>query len=219
LWGKFGQRLNFTNTEFVTETSRFYELLLDDRLTDMNILYISEEMVQVNYRYKDVFVEDNYNTNIFVAIFTTANARLRLYKKLEELDTAVIYCDTDSIVYEDMGTNTIHTGDLLGEWTDELGADTHIKLWVSAGPKSYYYITSKDEEITKVKGFTLHYKNLQKINGQALLQLVEGEIENIRVTNNEIVRDKVTKNLINKTNTKTLTFNFDKRKLCANYDT
>lgn len=29
-------------------------------------------------------------------------------------------CDTDSVVYFDDGENTVKTGDMLGEWTDEL---------------------------------------------------------------------------------------------------
>ncbi len=73
---------------------------------------------------------NNYNTNIFVAIFTTANAHLRLYEILQKLGEAVVYCDTDSIVYIDNGRNTVKTGDLLDEWTDELGENVHMEKWL-----------------------------------------------------------------------------------------
>lgn len=120
LWGKFGQRQNMSQTEYVTDVRRFYEILLDDRLTDINVNYLTEETVQMNYKFKDYYVENNTSTNIYIALFTTANARLRLYEKLNELGEAVIMCDTDSVVYFDDGENTVKTGDMLGEWTDEL---------------------------------------------------------------------------------------------------
>ena len=99
LWGKFGQRQNMSQTEYVSDVRRFYKVLLDDRLTDINVNYLTDEMAQMSYKFKDYYVENNINTNIYIAIFTTANTRLRLYEKLDELGEAVIYCDTDSIVY------------------------------------------------------------------------------------------------------------------------
>ena len=81
------------------------------------------------------YVENDHNTNIYIAAFTTSSARLRLYKMLYK----VIYYDTDSIVYIDDGTKKVKTGCLLGDWTDELNGQ-YIKQWVSTGPKSYAYI-------------------------------------------------------------------------------
>jgi hypothetical protein len=37
LWGKFGQRQNMRETEYVTDVKRFYEILLDDRLDNIHI--------------------------------------------------------------------------------------------------------------------------------------------------------------------------------------
>ena len=218
LYGKFGQRNNMAQNEFVTDVCRFYELLLDKRLEDVNLIFISDEMVQVTYKYKDYYVKNDYNTNIFIAAFTTANARLRLYEKLGELGKAVIYCDTDSIVYYDNGINTIPNGDLLGEWTDELGGGYIVK-WLATGPKSYYYKTSDGKDTTKCKGFTLHHKNAEKINAESMEKLIDQEIVRVQVTNNQITRNKKTKQLINKEETKTLSFNFDKRIIIDSYDT
>ena len=36
LWRKFGQRSNMSQTKYVTEVSEFYELLLDDKLDNLN---------------------------------------------------------------------------------------------------------------------------------------------------------------------------------------
>ncbi|XP_065222349.1 uncharacterized protein LOC135846916 [Planococcus citri] len=178
LWGKFGQRDNLGVTEFITDPCKFYDILLNDRLTNIQVNILSDDMIQVNYKYKDVFVEDNFNTNIYVAAFTTANARLRLYDLLHKLDQAVLYCDTDSIVYVDNGRNTVPTGDLLGQWTDELKG-AYITKFLSTGPKSYHYITSKGKQVIKVKGFTLHHKNAKLISGESMEKLLFGEIKEI----------------------------------------
>jgi hypothetical protein len=46
---------------------------------------------------------------------------------LDKLGQSVAYYDTDSIVYIDNGENSVKTGCMLGEWTDELGKDNYIK--------------------------------------------------------------------------------------------
>lgn len=46
-----------------------------------------------------MFIENNTNSNIHIAAFTTAHSRLRLYEKLDELGQNVVYYDTDSVVY------------------------------------------------------------------------------------------------------------------------
>jgi hypothetical protein len=94
LWGKFGQRQNLGATEYVTDVKRFYEILLDEKLDNIND--INENMLQIDYKLKDCYIENDFNTNIFIAAFTTANARLRLYEMLDKLGKSVAYYDTDS---------------------------------------------------------------------------------------------------------------------------
>ncbi len=105
---------------------------------------------------------------------------------------------------------TPKTGDLLGEWTDELSENVHIERWLATGPKSYHYHTNTGEEVTKVKGFTLNYRNCQIINGKYMEQLIDGEIDEIKVTDKKIKRKNQSKNLITKEEPKRLDFNFDK---------
>jgi len=71
----------------------------------------------------------------------------------------------------------------------------------------------------KVKGFTLHYLNSQKITAQAMEDLIDGKIDEIATTDFKIVRDNNTKDLITKDGTKTFAFNFDKRIITRDYDT
>ena len=76
-------------------------------------------MVQMTYNFKDQFVDNSKNTNIYIACLTS-RARLMLYNKLDHLQERVVYFDTDSIVFIDDGTKNVKTGDMLGDMTDEL---------------------------------------------------------------------------------------------------
>jgi len=221
LWGKFGQRTNKTQTEFVSDACRLYEILLDDRLDDIHVLFLTEEMLQVNYKFADSVVANKNNVNIFIAVYTTANARLRLYDKLGDLSENMVYCDTDSVIYtEPVDQKLVEDGELLGEWTDELGQDDHIVKWCSTGPKSYAYRTAKGKRVLKVKGWCLHHSNAEKITADAMEQLIDREITGVTTVDTEIVRDKRTKQLLTKTNCcKTFSFSFDKRVIVDNYDT
>jgi hypothetical protein len=51
LWGKFGQRQNMGATEYATDIKRFYEILLDDRLDNIHINELNENMLQMDYKY------------------------------------------------------------------------------------------------------------------------------------------------------------------------
>lgn len=62
-------------------------------------------------------------TNIFLAAFTTAWARIKLYSEMQKLGDAVLYHDTDSIIYATNGLNDPPLGNFLGEFTDELDGD------------------------------------------------------------------------------------------------
>ena len=153
-----------TQTEYVSDVKRWYQISLDDRREISNTIFINENMVQVADKYKDQYVQDSFPTSVYIAAFTTSNARLRLYDMLDILGKAVAYYDMDRIFYIDNGENTIKTGCMLGEWTDELGKNNYIKEWFSTGPKSYGYLTNKEKEVTKIKGFILNYKNAKILN-------------------------------------------------------
>ena len=103
LWGRFGMKTNMTQTKYVTEVSEFYEILLNDKLDNTNFQLINDDMVQMTYNFKDQFVDNSKNTNIYIACFTTSHARLMLYNKLDYLKEKVLYFDTDSVAFVDDG--------------------------------------------------------------------------------------------------------------------
>ena len=127
-----------SQTKYIMDVSEFYGILLDDKLDNKNFQFINDDMVQMTYKFKDQFVDNSNNTNIYIACFTTSHARLMLYEKLDYLNDKVLYFDTDSIIYIDDGTKIGETGDMLGEMTDEL-LGKGITNFVSTGPKSYSF--------------------------------------------------------------------------------
>ena len=76
LWGRFGMRTNKAQTKYVTEVSEFYEILLDDKLDNIGFQFINDDMVQMTYNFKDQFVDNSKNTNVYITCFTTSHARL-----------------------------------------------------------------------------------------------------------------------------------------------
>ena len=56
IWGKFGQRSN------MAKASEFYEVLLDDKLDNLNIQFLNDVMVQMTYNFKDQFVDNSKYT-------------------------------------------------------------------------------------------------------------------------------------------------------------
>ena len=67
LWSKFGQRINRTQTEYVTEPKDFYKILLNEPHEDFNVQFLTKDMAQRSFSLKDPFVDNYNNTNIFVA--------------------------------------------------------------------------------------------------------------------------------------------------------
>tara|TARA_R100000951_G_scaffold115995_1_gene126051 strand:- start:3166 stop:6990 length:3825 start_codon:yes stop_codon:yes gene_type:complete len=178
LWGKFGQRTNLTKNEIVKTKEELYKIIFNETYEDINWIDISDDKLQVSYKVKDKFVENDYNTSIAVASFTTASARCRLYTALEKLQRQVLYFDTDSVVYKwKEGEEDLEIGDLLGDWTDELEGKKMIGTFVSGGPKNYSYETDDGKYHTKVKGFSLNYEVSQKINHLSMIKLVKGVLE------------------------------------------
>jgi hypothetical protein len=62
------------------------------------ILFVSC-VLSFRLSYKEEFVEESGRTNVVIAAYTRAQARLKLYSYLEQLGPRVLYADTDSVVY------------------------------------------------------------------------------------------------------------------------
>src|SRR5208337_1428507 len=125
LWGKFGQNPKMTKKVYIDNAPEFYKLILNSEIENINLSFLkNDDLLYVTYDEKDQFVKQNFNTSVYIACFTTAHARLRLYEMLDRIDRNVCYYDTDPIAYIENESNKYifdnYIGDSLGEWTNEL---------------------------------------------------------------------------------------------------
>ena len=83
----------------------------------------TEEIAAILFETDKNFTRQDTDTNVFLAAFTTSWARIKLYKEMDKLGEAVLYHDTDSIIYASNGRNDPELGNYLGDFTDELDGD------------------------------------------------------------------------------------------------
>ncbi|KAM4028544.1 uncharacterized protein ACNLHF_023858 [Anomaloglossus baeobatrachus] len=173
LWGKFAQRSNLSCTSIISDAEAlFHHVFLP--YYDISMLhFIDDETTTIDWKYTEGHHTVNKNTNIFIACFTTAYARLELYSVLDKLQERCLYHDTDSVIFvQKDGEWSPPLGDYLGELTSEIPDDTYITEFVSAGPKTYGYKLNTGKTVLKVKGITLNVGNNQSINFNSLKDLV-----------------------------------------------
>ncbi|CAB3995510.1 Retrovirus-related Pol poly from transposon 412 [Paramuricea clavata] len=171
-WGKFAQRPNMTKVKIMSDPAEYFDLLSSDQINVTDANFINDELIEVHFENVDEFVEADGKTNVVIAAFTTAHARLKLYGVLEQLNRRVLYFDTDSVIYvskEDEWEPT--TGSYLGQLADELDGG-YITTFVSGGPKNYAYETNTDKTVCKVRGITLNYRTAQNVNFNLMCDMV-----------------------------------------------
>lgn len=59
----------------------------------------TENIAALQWNFRNEFVPDSKSTNIFIAVFTTSWARLKLYSQLEKIQGNLLYFDTDRYIY------------------------------------------------------------------------------------------------------------------------
>ena len=125
--GKFGEKPNKTETFTVTSPGELHRIIEEAGNNIHDIRICSDDIVEVDISKVEEEVIPVSKTNIFIAAFTTAWARLELYKYLELLNEQVLYFDTGSIIYLGReGLLQVETDPFLGQMKDET-ADVHIK--------------------------------------------------------------------------------------------
>ena len=214
-----------TKTEIVHQPKRFIELLYSDEFEVCDARMVNDDMVEVQYKSTEEFVEQNNKVNVVIASFTTAYARLKLYNLLDLLQERVLYYDTDSVIYVHKPDKPDPPlGNYLGDLTDELNGD-YITSFVSGGPKNYAYRTKKGKTETKIRGITLDYAATGKLNHhvvRALVHLHTNCDTDAKVTVDmpfKITRDKKEKNIVTKKMKKDYRIVYNKRVITENYAT
>ena len=163
------------STRLVTECDDFYRYLCGS-WEKVGINIITDEAATVSVEENTSYTEHN-RSNVYISAFITAYSRLKLFDEaLNPLQQSVLYFDTDSVIYvSPTGADLIpvDTTGQMGLWTSEIEEGDCFVEFVSCGPKTYALKSrSGNRDISKSKGFSLHYSNQQVFNFESLKEQV-----------------------------------------------
>jgi hypothetical protein len=169
LWGFFGMKPNKTQTTIVSSSRALFDIISKAGVVVVNLVPVNDKKMIVFTKMTEESYMPNKKTNVAIAAYTTAQARLHLYTYLEILNKKVTYFDTDSLIFcvKDDDPEKPKTGVFLGDLTDELetyGKGSYIQEFVSGGPKNYAFSVKTPGSDTlkysiKVKGMTINSSN------------------------------------------------------------
>lgn len=191
LWGKFAQRVAFTEVRYTKTPEEFHQLLADDTLECLDFKHVSEAMDMCVVRKRPEFAKPPPTNCLPIAIFVTSYARLHLYsymEKVQQIGAELLYCDTDSIQYVAKRDGArVEEGENLGQMKRE-HPDRLIVEGIYAGPKNYGFVhvdaqTGGDRRAElKIRSFPLSYSATQLLNFESVKQLalehfnIDGEL-------------------------------------------
>ena len=163
------------STRLVTECDEFYRYLCGS-WEKVRINIITDEAATVSVEENTPYTEHN-RSNVYISAFITGFSRLKLFEEaLDPLQHLVLYFDTDSVIYvSPTGTDLmpVDTTGQMGLWTPEIEEGDCFVEFVSCGPKTYALKSrSGKQDISKSKGFSLHYTNQQVFNFESLKEQV-----------------------------------------------
>lgn len=225
LQGKFAQRSNLSQHLYVTEVQEYVQLMTSEDLLIQDLKAVNEEgsMLLVQFVKKPEFADPSPNTNVVLASFVTAQARLKLYGYLDQLGERVTYCDTDSCLYTQTAEQTgLPLGDHLGDLTDETPGDPIIEA-VFSGPKNYALNHRSGASCCKIRGFTLNARTSRVINFGLMRELMLSEDRFERRVETEdphgLVKKGAAAPIFTKPVPKRYGFVFDKRRIVDRFNT
>ncbi|KAG8139437.1 hypothetical protein E2320_002201, partial [Naja naja] len=96
LWGKFSQSTNHLTTMVVTEPEELFMYLFVPYYEVSSCEFVDDEAAVLKWKAAKNQPTKSTCTNVFIASFTMAYARLELYSLLERLGDRCLYHDTDS---------------------------------------------------------------------------------------------------------------------------
>jgi len=188
-WGKHAESLDHGKSVMFRQAANdgmdFYRELLINKSLLTNVRPIGTSMM---FDYKDnrtMKRPELHKTYLPAAVFVTAYGRIKLWKKLVEVDPIgtpkdklrVIMYDTDSIVYACLDHehgHHIEEGDCLGDWETEKIEKKNKGLvkFYSIGPKSYSIVCGNGFEKMKLKGAVLKFAHFNLMSPKIMKQLV-----------------------------------------------
>ena len=150
-WGKFGERQNKPKTVTITQPSQLYPYLFLSNFSLKNLRICTEDVLEAIFTEVKDNVVPSAKTNIFIACFTTAWARIKLYEALDTLQEQVLYYDTDSVIYKwKPNAPELPLGQYLGQFTNEMDdPNDHITEFISAGQRTMPTELSREKQCVK----------------------------------------------------------------------
>ena len=139
LFGKLAQGVQASNTKFINSQHKeeLIKLLSDPRITIKDFNVISSDIITLEYADKSNIIHPGVIGNSILSSFTTAHARVDLFKLIYALGQRALYADTDSVIFESTSNDVIPpTGPYLGDLTSEIDEGDKITEFVCTGPKS-----------------------------------------------------------------------------------
>ena len=133
---KLTETYDRTRTKIVTEPHELYRFLASPVVEVTNLAFSSDDVVWLSWKLSDEERVPNLRyTNVVSVAYITAGARVHLYGFIDRLRENNIYCDTDSVILIQPGSEPwpIATGDKLGDMQSELKSSEHILEFVSGG--------------------------------------------------------------------------------------
>ena len=172
-----------TQCKFITKPFELFDLLNTDQYEVSNIVFPNDSVAICYYKDSKGMHLGSNQTNVVIASFVTAQARLKLYSELRKIGKDLVYCDTDSVFYI-KGKYEPIIGDYLGMFTNEIDPEegTEIVEFVSAGPKNYSYKLDTGITHLKVKGFDLNYSASKKIDFDKIKAIIRNPSETVSIS-------------------------------------
>ncbi|KAL3070960.1 hypothetical protein niasHT_040116 [Heterodera trifolii] len=192
LWGRFALRNRLTKTEIVDCHAELAKLLNDDKIEISSIDQLTEKFWMVCSKAKDEHVVEHDTSNVVIALWTTAAARIHLLDSLQKVyepapgvyrkDTRILYMDTDSIFYDYETTlgDPLPSGQQLGELTDEYPKHTIME-----------FVCGEDEFKVKLRGITLDSDACEQMSFEKMKEMV---LQNWGLADNNVRFNYPTKN-------------------------
>ena len=186
LWGRLGMADNKVQLVIVTNAQQWYSLATSEGIEIMGVLLFGDDFLQVFFRYRENFQPEKKrsapSSSVYVAIYTTASARLKLVYAMEKCGRNLLYFDTDSLLLKQLANQPLpmKTGSFFGDLKDEIPPTHTIVDYVSAGAKNYAYslyeLNAPHEKplqtVTKVCGLRLDAATSQKVNHDSMVQMM-----------------------------------------------
>ena len=82
-WGQFGERKHKPQTHVIHMGHQLFHLLNEPAYDIRTVRVCTEDVKELVTTQAEEEYQKSFKTNVFVAVFTTAHARLNLYEALE----------------------------------------------------------------------------------------------------------------------------------------